>query len=225
MRRAVEATERLTITHEFTDGPDDRVTGCEVLRDGMTFDLSGLAPGQAAAIGPLLHRYGFDSLAADLEFEAVALQPGPHLAAGAHSIPVVRSMMAIAADLQPHLPDMRALSWPPAASLVGPGFFSSSIGAWQRGGPFPALGLTALVEDPDGGMSSQGLSWFTGQEVRLAPELAKDRVAAAMLGMRLINQLVFQGKLAVNEAIIGPDGGRLALEPTRDGRTVRVRRG
>ena len=62
------------------------------------------------------------------------------------------------------------------------------------------------------------------QEIRLANNIAIDRAGAAKLGVRLVNHLVSQGKLVENEFVVGPDGGRLALEPTRDGKVVRVRR-
>jgi hypothetical protein len=216
---------RLTITHRFADAGGDEVIGFELLRDGMTYDLMGLAPGAAEPLPPVRHRYGLENGAVGSGFEALALRPGPHLAAGGHSVPVIRTMAGIAAALVPELVGLRALAWPPARALIGPGLFATSVTTWLAGGAFPALGFTAFAEAPDGGLMSDGLAWFTGQELRIAPELAKDRVAAARLGVRLINQLVLQGKVTSNEAIVAPDGGRLALEPTRDGRIVRVRRG
>lgn len=222
---AVEAADRLAITHEIRDEALGVVSGVELLRDGMTYDLTGLAPGAAAPLPPARHRYGFDEATGDGALEALALRPGPHVSAGARSMPVVRTMAAVAGALQPHMGELRAIAWPPAGTLIGPGFFASSVAAWLAGGAFPALGLTAFADDIDGSLRSEGLAWFTGQELRIAQELAKDRVAAARLGVRLVNQLVLQGKVTANEAIVGPDGGRLALEPTRDGRIVRVRRG
>lgn len=221
----IDGADRVTISHRFTEEASGAVVGFELLRDGMTYDLGGLAPGRPETMPPLRHRYGLDEVLTGDGFEAIALRPGPHLVAGARSMPVVRTMAGIAAALAPGLPGLRAIAWPPAGTLIGPGLFASSIAAWLAGGAFPALGLTAFADAPDGSLVSEGLAWFTGQELRIAPELAKDRVAAARLGVRLINQLVLQGRVAGNEAIVAPDGGRLVLEPTRDGRIVRVRRG
>ena len=228
---AIDRADRLTLTHRIPEPGTDAdgsgvssnvVAGCELLRDGMTYDLTALAPGPPAAIPPIRHRYGFTGTGDELE--AVALAPGPHLAAGAHSVPVVRVQAGIAVSLARLLDGLVAICWTPARTLVGADFFASSVTAWLDGGAFPSLGLTAFATDPEGGMVSEGLTWFTGQELRFSNDIAKDRPAAARLGVRLVNQLVSQGRLSVSDTIIAPDGGRLALEPTRDGRTIRVRR-
>lgn len=200
------------------------VTGCELLRDGMTYDLTGLAPAPPIVVPPPRHRYGLEADVDAASLEGAALQPGPHLAAGARSIPVVRTMAGIAADLAAQLPGLAAIAWPPARTVVGAEFFASSVAGWLAGGAFPSLGFTAFDDDPQGGMVSEGLAWFTGQELRFANDLAKDRAGAARLGVRLVNQLVAQGRVTANEYIVAPDGGRLALEPIRDGKILRVRR-
>lgn len=226
LRAAIANAGRLSVTQELSGGePGSAVTDVEVLRDGMTYDVCGLAPGEPMPLASIAHRFDSD-LAPDVAaLEAVGIQPGPHLEAGARSLPVIRTMMGIVADLAPYLPGLAGIAWPPARTLVGPGLFVSSMSSWLAGGAFPALGLTALSDDPEGGMRTEGLAWFIGQELLIAADIAKDRVAAARLAIRLVNQLVLQGRVTASEAIVGPDGGRLALDPSRDGKTVRVRRG
>ena len=224
LRKAVDRAGRLSITQEFRDHDEGAIHGAELLRDGMTFDIRGLAPSEPIAPPVMRFRYGVEPDLQPRQLAGVSIQPGPHLAAGAHSIPVVRTMAGIAASLTDVIPECVGVSWLPAQTLSGPTFFSASIAAWLEGGAFPALGLTAVADEADGGMRTVGLSWFTGQEVRLAAELAKDRGAGARLAIRLINQLILQGRLVEPDTVIGLDGGRLALEPTRDGSTVRVRR-
>lgn len=188
----------------------------------MTFDLTGLAPADPALLPPLEHR--FDCPADLLESRQVALRlaPGPHLVGGANSLPVVRTMAGLAATLARALPDMQALAWAPAASLIGPGFFASTVDAWLDGGPFPALGFTAFRPTLDEGLQSVGLAFFTGQELRIEPALAADRAAATRLGVRLVNLLVSAGPLAATEQVTAPDGASLRLEPSPNGRFVRV---
>ena len=222
LREAVREAGRITITHEFVG--DGATVGLELLRDGMTYDVAGLVPAPSVATPAARHQYGLGGADGADALEAVSLQPGPHLQAGARSMPVVRTMAGIAADLLGALPAAVAVMWPPSRSYIGPGFFAASVSAWLSGGAFPALGLTAFDDEPGGGMRSEGLAWFTGQELLIAPDLAKDRAAAARLAIRLVNQLVSQGRLIASEVIVGPDGGRLALEPTRDGGTIRIRR-
>ena len=226
LRQVAAETERLAVTSEL--GPVEggaALTGIEVLRDGMSYDLVGSAPGPGIVLPTMRYRLGVPKDVIESRKVALALQPGPHLAAGARTVPVVRTMMGVAAMIAPHLPGLRALAWPPAGTLIGPEFFVSSMTAWLTGGAFPALGLTAFAADGQGWLSSEGLAYFTGQELRIAPELAEDRAAATRLGIRLVNQLVGRGRVKAREGIIGPEGDRLVLEPSADGRYVAIRRG
>ena len=84
--------------------------GFEILRDGMTYDLTGVAPGPAETMTPIRHRYGLEDVIDVSEFEALALRPGPHLVAGAHSLPVVRTMAGIGAALVIGLGGVRAVA-------------------------------------------------------------------------------------------------------------------
>lgn len=217
LRAAVGQAARTRITHEIDGGET-----VELLRDGLTYDLTGLAPHPAAAFAPPRHGFGVER---EGTFEAMVICPGAHIAAGAHTMPVVRTLAGIAAELAPNLPGLAAMGWPPASSAIEPGFFASTVGKWLEGGAFPALGLTAFTIDSAGSLRSEGLAWFTGQEIALDAALAEDRAAATRLAIRLVNQLVGRGPLATAEAILGPDGEQLLLEPVESGAVVRVRRG
>jgi hypothetical protein len=96
---------------------------------------------------------------------------------------------------------------------------------WIEGGVFPGLGLTALAVNPDGGMHSEGLTLFTGQELRVEPELTGDKAAGAKMALRLLDYLVEAGRIAAPRLIDGPDGEPLRLEPSANGRFVRAWRG
>ena len=187
----------------------------ELLRDGLTFDLSGLAPGPASAFPALSHRFDLPGLPSHDDNEAMVLRPGPHLAAGGNSLPLVRSMLALACDLVRYFDNLVAVCWGPAGSAIGRQFFESVTSAWLDGGPFPALGLTAFVETPDGALQSEGLAFWIGQELRIEPPLSADRVAATRLGIRLVNHLVLAGGLTADDRITAPDGTRLVLRAAR----------
>ena len=221
----VSGTERTAVTNTLGEDDPALPQGIELLRDGMTYDLLGAAPGPGIALPLLDSRLGVSREVAEGEHEALALQPGPHLVPGARTMPVVRTMMGIAAMIVAHLPGLRAIGWPAAGTVIGPDFFVSSMTAWLAGGAFPALGLTAFSPVAGGGLRSEGLAFFTGQELHLATELAGDRAAGTRLGVRLVNQLVGHGQVTTAEAIVGPEGERLTLEPSPDSRTVRIRRG
>lgn len=223
VREAVAGSSRLQLTELLDrDSESGAARGLEILCEGMTFDVVGLAPGAAIPLSAVDHRIAMPE-AFDIEnLEAIALQPGPHIAAGARTMPVMRTLMATAIEIVPHLAGLAAISWPPAATLVGADFFLSTGRAWTEGGAFPALGLTAFAPADDGGLLSEGLAWFTGQEIAVDPSLAEDRAAATQLAVRLVNQLVGRGRLGSVEQVIGPSGEILTLEPQGD--TIAVHR-
>ena len=194
----------------------------ELLRDGLTFDLSGLAPGPASHFPDLMHRFDLPALPTAADFEAMTLRPGPHLAAGGGSLPVNRAMLALGCDLVRQLDDLVAVVWTPAGSAIGRRFFESVTSAWIEGGPFPALGLTAFVETQDGALQSVGLGFWIGQELRIEPPLSHDRVAATRLGIRIVNHLVIGGPLGSDDRIVAPDGTRLVLRPTANRAMISV---
>jgi hypothetical protein len=196
----------------------------ELLRDGLTYDLCGLAPGPSIGVPEIRHRFDFVSAGGQAELEMLTIIPGPHLAGGERSIPVLRGMIAIARDLTQHFPDLVAIYWAPSGSAIGRRYFESVVTAWLEGGAFPALGLTAFEEGADGALQSVGLAVWIGQELRIEPPLTADRVAATRLGVRLINQLVIVGGLDESERIIAPDGTRLVMQTSRNSEFIRVRR-
>jgi hypothetical protein len=196
----------------------------ELLREGLTFDLRGLAGGPPHPARAISHRFDFPLAATGAEWEALTLSAGPHLAGGERSVPVLKGMLGLARDLTQHFEDLQAVFWQPSGSAIGRRFFESVITAWIEGGAFPALGLTAFEETADGALQSVGLGFWIGQELRIEPPLTTEKVAATRLGVRLVNQLVIVGGLEESERIIAPDGTRLIMSPSRNGDFVRVRR-
>jgi hypothetical protein len=201
--------------------PERNQIWLELLANGLTFDLVGLAPGAPAEPPPCVHAYALAANAEPVGMEALTVRPGPHLAGGHTMIPVVRSLAWVAATLAP-IGGVEAIAWHPARSWCGPDYFRQGVLRWIEGGVFPALGLTALAATADGGMHSEGLALFTGQELRIEPELMSDPAAGAKIGVRLIDYLVGAGRIDAPERIKGPDGQPLRLEPSVNGRFVRA---
>lgn len=194
----------------------------ELVRDGLAFDLVGLAPGEGVQFPEPQHRFDLDSLPTASRFEVLHLAPGHHLAGGERTLPVARGLIALARDLVDHFDHLEAVIWPPSTSAIGHQFFESVVTAWLEGGPFPALGLTAFRETIDGALQSEGLDFWIGQELRIEPPLVSDKVAATRLAVRLVNQLILVGGIESSERVIAPDGSRLVLRTSRNGRFVRV---
>jgi hypothetical protein len=71
-------------------------------------------------------------------------------------------------------------------------------------------------------MQSEGLAFFTGQELRIEPELAAAGPRAAQIALRLIHALVERGPVEGPENVLGPSGEPLRLQPSPNRRFVRV---
>ncbi len=194
----------------------------ELLRDGLTFDLEGLAPGPACEFPEIDHRFDLDHLPTAFRFEALRLGLGQHLSGGQATMPVIQGLVGLARDLTHHFEEIQAIVWPPSKSAIGRRFFESITTAWIEGGAFPALGLTAFRETIDGAVQSVGLNYWIGQEVRLEPPLSDDKVAATRLAVRVVNHLVSLGTLEKSERLTAPDRSRLVMEPSKNGKFIRV---
>jgi hypothetical protein len=193
----------------------------ELLIGGLTFDLAGLLPAGPARTPARRHVFGFDGPELPDDLEAVWLGPSVHLAGGAALLPVVRATMAIAASLA-RLPGLRAVCWHPADLWSETALFVRMAGTWLDGGAFPALGLTALIRDADDSLRSDGLAFFTGQELWLEPDAEKTPAEAAKLAVHFIHRLVEGGAIHSARELIAPNGARLAAEPSPDRRLLRI---
>lgn len=198
------------------------VTWLELLSSGMTFDLVGLAPGAQMGVPLISHRMNVPDGFLESTCEAVCVIPGPHLSGGTNSLPVVRVMLGLAARLAAALQPVRAICWPPAGMMMGADFFCANAKSWVNGGPFPAQALTAFKQMSDGGLQSEGLAHFTGQELRIEPGSVGHYPTAALLAARLVQQLAPHGPLMQIEEVIAPDGSQMRLEPSGNGKFVRV---
>lgn len=201
--------------------PQGEAGWLELLASGLTFDLSGLAPAAANRPPSARHFFGLPEQVDSFAFEAITLRPGPHVAAGMAMIPLVRVMIGLALRLT-QLPAVKAVCWHPADCWMDAGYFSRIAGAWLAGGAFPALGLAAVERRSDGGVESDGLAFFTGQELCLEPLRNEPAAETVKLAVRVIDYLIRQGRVDARRELTGPDGETLVAEPSPDGRSVRV---
>jgi hypothetical protein len=212
-----------SISHE-SSGKGEGPLWVELLSNGLTFDFVGLAGADPAPVPARGHLFGLPEDLDSARLRAVTLQPGHHLAAGAAMPPVLRALAFLAAQLT-ELPGVQAVAWHPARCWSQPTYFRQAVRAWIGGGVFPAFCLAALSTAPDGGMQSEGLAQFIGQELRLEPELVGDRADAAKLAVRLLHWLYEHGPLEAVEQLPVPGGGEVRLELSGNRRFVRVWRG
>ena len=217
-----EATDGAAVGDMSSDARGQ--VGLELLVNGLTFDLVGLRPGAPAEPPPCVHGYAIEAEVGESGLDALTIRPGPHIGGG-HAIPaVVRSLAWLAATLS-RLDNAEAVAWHPARCFSGADYFRAGVLRWLEGGVFPGLGLAALALAPDGGLQSEGLALFAGQDLRIEPELMKDEAEGKKVGTRLIDYMVENGPIDAPRHLAGPDGQSLRLELSVNRRFVRVWRG
>ena len=215
------AVERLDPVNGAALPNDGDIDWVELLADGLTFDLLGLRPGPALATPEVGYLF---NVQVDREegSEALGLYPGPHIAQGAHALPIVRTLLGIGAALVRSLGGVNAVCWPPARSAIAPKFFAKTTESWLIGGPFPALGLLGIRFDEQGALRSEGLNFFTDCELWLDPALCRDRTAATRLAVRVVQELIgFDLRESACE-FATEDGTILKLEPDRPAGLLRI---
>lgn len=192
--------------------PDQAPTGsAELLRDGLTFDLAGLAPAPQCAIPAMAHRV---ALANDFNcdaLEAVWFMVGPHLAGAERLLPVLRVAAAVLRRLST-LNGLQAIVWRPARIAMSPAWFAEAVGIWLAGGPFPALALTALARSEDG-LESEGLSFLTGQEFKLHTRSGGPNREDSRIAVRLTDWLVANGRVDTPREVALTGVSAVWLEP------------
>jgi hypothetical protein len=172
---------------------------------------------------PCVHAYELGEVQ-EGGLDALTIRPGPHIAGG-HALPVVvRSLAWLAATLSA-LDGVEAVAWHPARTCNGAEHFRAGVLRWIEGGAFPGLGLSALALAPDGGLQSEGLALFAGQDLRIEPELVQGKADAEAIAIRLIDYIAENGPINASRRLVGPDGQPLRLELSANGRFVRVWRG
>ena len=193
----------------------------ELLRDGLTFDLLGIAPGLSLSIPAPCHRFGLAKDSFSGAKEAIGLFPGPHLVEGSHTLPVLRTLMALAVDLVRELPAVETILWTPARAALSRVLFASVTETWLDGGAFPAPGLIGFMETATGGLITDGLAFFIGQELELEPALSTDRVSASRLATRIADRLVGGTEPFFPETLVIEGWPPLLLQ--QDGSPSRIR--
>lgn len=223
IERALSASDAAGPGAQISYRPDEAEGWVELLASGLTFDLQGLAPAKSATLTEPVYRFGIDRDLAAAEHEAISLAPGAHIAGAGGMLPIVRTMTGLAANLSLLLP-MTAVCWEPAAIWMEPSYFARVIVNWLSGGPFPALGLTAIRRRP-GGVESVGLAFFSGQEISVEAVAGETPSDTAKLAMRVIDHIAREGPITRLARINSSSGDIVLAEPVPERRVVKVWRG
>lgn len=181
-----------------------------VIKDGLSFEIGGLRPGEVCEAPETVHRVAL-SQSTTLEGKtALTVAAGEHLAGADHLLPVVRVMTALVGELG-NLPGAEVIVWQPARLAMSVAWFHESIGAWLGGGPFPALALAALVRRPDS-FTSEGLHFLMGQEFVLTGRNGEVSQEDSRIAIRLMDWLVAHGRLDSAREVVLAGFGKVHLE-------------
>ena len=233
--RVIDEIPYTTVSHDPASSPADPQTQegagvvsegpwLELMVSGLTFDLLGLAPGPGTTMPDVAHKLACTHDLENDAIEAIALVPGPHLTDGANSLPVVRALVELGCALARNLEHAHTICWSPARTAMDPLAFCRSVDAWLSGGPFPALGLAAFVVNDDGAMTTEGLNFLFGHELRFHPELSYDRLEATKIGMRVIHEIVGRGPVSQPWEFEIGGNSRLLLSPSNLAHLIEVTR-
>lgn len=183
----------------------------ELLRDGLTFDLAGLAPAPQRDVPAVVHRVALPSDFNCDVLEAVWFMVGPHLAGAESLLPVLRGAAAVLRHLA-ELDGLQAIVWRPARIVVSPAWFVEAISVWLAGGPFPALALTALARS-EKGIESEGLGFLIGQEFTLHARSGGPNREDSRIAVRLTDWLVAHGRVESPREVVLSGAGAVWIEP------------
>ena len=221
VRTLAERTSSFVISYEPSTNENGDTGWIELLANGLTFDVTGLDPGHGNVLPVQAHSFGLVDQLDFTKCEALTIAPGPHLSGGGAMLPVLRCLAWLGALLS-ELEGVRAVAWHPARTYSEPTYFRTGVLRWIDGGVFPGLGLAAIIPTSDGGLRSEGLAFFIGQELVLSPELAAERADGAKIALRLINWLVENGRVTETASMMGPSGEILRLVPDTYKKIIRV---
>ena len=190
----------------------------ELRRSGLTFDLVGLGPGPAAPI-PDLGGAEIEGAIGQDGTCALSLRVGPHIAAGRHTLAILRAWFTLAQGVGQRI-GAEGICWVPGGVVIGMESLTRQIDSWEARGDVPVNLLASFRPTIDGALQSHGLHTFTGQELRIEPPLV--RAEGNALARLLFTHLFYAGKQTQCGQLTAPDGHPLRIEPSADGRYVRV---
>lgn len=192
----------------------------ECMVGGLGFDIATLGVWNREEHVPIEHSFDVEP---DTLFNRAGLTivPGPDIANMAHAMPVVRAgAMLVRRVIDFKMP--LAIVWRAIGSAMEAGYFKRVVDTWLAGGPFPALGMIGFRSAPDGGLHSHGLAHFTGQELRLDPEIGEAGAEGWALAARLIDRLIESDPVESPLELPGEAGRTIRLTPSANGRFVVV---
>lgn len=204
--------------YAVSHAPEASEGWAEILRDGLTFDLHGLAGGPAQPSPEITAGVGMDRSGVGT-MAALMMAPGPHLAGAHRLLPVIRVAANLLLELA-RIGPAQAIAWLPAKLSIRTDLFEKAVRPWLEGGPFPAPAFVALHPAEDGGLQTIGLNFFTGQEFFLHAGSPDASTRLPRVAIRLVDWLVAHGPVTGQAEAVLAGTGAVFLEARESGRIV-----
>lgn len=145
----------------------------------------------------------------------LTLDFGDHIA-GANAVPIiVQTLFSLACQLGTAA-SATGLWWHPSQIISGFGYFCDAVDDYELGGAFPVLSTISFDFSDDGVVESNGLAWFSGQEIKLAaPAMGKSEVMRRVV--RIVHDIATNGAIASEIIVDGlAPGEQIRLLPCAD---------
>lgn len=184
-----------------------------ILFDGLTFlcDWSVDQPNVASS------KKIFSTIGDDMFRGAMGLALHPHIGQGFRIPEIAKAFLALGASLAKQL-GATGVFWRPAALQTGPDYFVEVVDSYVSGGVFPVLPIVDFeFEDDEGGLRSNGLDLFCGQEFEIQSD-QMERQELIRRAIRLAHDLATNGAVEDEQDVpdIDPDNV-IHLTPNNSG--------
>ncbi len=147
---------------------------------------------------------------------------GEHVAGGERVPAIMQALLGLAQKLGSWL-NAQGLVWHPANLVSGFSYFSEVVSDYLAGGAFPVLTLVNFKVDSLGIVHSNGLSFFSGQELQVANS-AMDQSETMRRVVRIVHDIAVNGPVTEVVKLDGIEKGEvLELLPLSDGGVLEMK--
>ncbi len=190
-----------TETALFVESPGRHEQGRSIYFNAMSMDVGFTTHSAPALRKETIYRQILvnDDLS---QLNQLGMSLGKHVAQQCFSLPVFETLVEAGRILGKAL-QAKAIGWNASRNAMGFDYYDDAVQRFVNGGVFPVLGFVGLMDIANNIYETEGLSGFSGYELRLnaLPDLPVN-IAMRIL-VRLVNDIIMQGDFAMGDAIPG----------------------
>jgi hypothetical protein len=195
----------------------------KIITDGMVFELDLFSEEETENILNQNCGATLFGTAAEKGSAGIGLWLGEHLENGRHLPSINRALLKVAKILGQAV-SATHICWHPARQSIDFGHFEEAVDDYLAGGPTPILIQIAITKNTDSALQTQGLSYFSNQEITLAetPNLSESEALKRLV--RISHDIAINGKIDNVLEVDGLDKGeRITFKPSRDSSELAIK--